>query len=94
MSRAAGEDLPTGDDFWKKLMMERCFADAEAEAEPVGLGAGFAGVRAVLELALSPAMVILILESRQTLSIYRQDCECEPGCTGNDANHQLDMLGN
>jgi hypothetical protein len=56
LSRAAGDDAATGDDFWKKLMMERCFADAVAD--PDGLGADFAGVRAVLALDLSPAMVI------------------------------------
>lgn len=70
--RAAGEDAATGDDFWKKLMMDRCFA--EAVAEPAGLGAGFAGVRAVLEPSLSPAMVISILEPNQTVSISRRKC--------------------
>jgi hypothetical protein len=62
LSRAAGDDAATGDDFWKKLMMERCFADAVAE--PAGLGAGRAGVRAVLGLALSPAMVMSKISSR------------------------------
>lgn len=50
-------------------MMERCFADAEAE--PAGLGAGLAGVRAVPALDFSPAMAIRSFESIQVLNISR-----------------------
>ncbi len=54
-SRVVGEEFAPGpgDDFWKKDMIERCFADDETD--DWGLAEALAGVRAVL--ALSPAMM-------------------------------------